>query len=897
MAKDKYQIEFGIVGINELQKYQQGLQATNNQLRELKKRIRGQKTATSAQANQLTRLTAQQQLYNKRVRQGVKDLKANASRLREQSLQAKKTTKNLTALGLSVAAAVQAFRTLTRFLATSLKDFAAYERGVKNVTTLLSAEDKNMFSPSLYKGAMDVSREFGFTLADVNKAMFNSVSAGVSAGNAVNFLKEASTLAIAGVTDLKSAALGLTTVINAYGMEADQARRVSEILFTTQKFGVTTVDELAKSIGVVVPFAAASGISFEELGAAISVTTRSGLDAAKTVTALRAAISQMQKPATQSVDLFTKWGIPIGAAEMKTVGFTETMRRLNEVYKQSPRDIELMFGNVRGLTAIFSLAGDNAAEYGKFLAEMSSDTGEASSLQRALAENVDSADMALKQMDASIKNLKVSIGSSEWLIDIVDGVTGLFDVINTDNLSLLDKFTYALSFVGVGGAATRMALRANDAAGVLVDSAEETKKALLGSDENLKSAYEKLFSGTKDLSSKELGDVKAFLASVNTITLKEADVVLNNYLSMFSKYIDDLDADAKAKKDADQKVLDDQAKATKAWRENELDKRNIFNDEAHELNVKFSNGEVKSAEEVKNHKINLLQIELEYLNDVLSQKGINAQSEVKLEKRKNAVLLKLTKTQTDFSISEERRKRKAKEEIQRKALSVLSTMMTDSINNNLSAKQAEFDKEKQVIDQQVEFGVITKKQAEKRKEKIDKEAFEARKESEKKLAKIGFIQELVNIRIQAAANPLSAITFGAASISQNAIMAALATAAHLANMKSIDSQKFAKGGMVYGNSHAAGGEKFAVGGRVSELEGGEAVINRRSTAMFGGALSAMNVAGGGNSFSSPNFGAKSLIDYKALGAAIAQNTNIVLPVDSLSKVQNRVKVIETQSKY
>ena len=897
MAKDKYQIEFGIVGINELQKYQQGLQATNNQLRELKKRIRGQKTATSAQANQLTRLTAQQQLYNKKVKQGVKDLKANASRLREQSSQAKTTAKSLATLGLSVAAATQAFRTLTRFLATSLKDFAAYERGVKNVTTLLSAEDKNMFSPSLYKGAMEVSREFGFTLADVNKAMFNSVSAGVSAGNAVNFLKEASTLAIAGVTDLKSAALGLTTVINAYGMEADQARRVSEILFTTQKFGVTTVDELAKSIGVVVPFAAASGISFEELGAAISVTTRSGLDAAKTVTALRAAISQMQKPATQSIDLFTKWGIPIGAAEMKTVGFTETMRRLNEVYRQSPRDIELMFGNVRGLTAIFSLAGDNAAEYGRFLAEMSSDTGEASSLQRALAENVDSADIALKQMDASIKNLKVSVGSSEWLIDMVDAVTGLFDVINTDNLNLLDKFTYALSFIGVGGAATRMALQAKDATGAMIASAEETKKALMGSDENLKSAYIKLFSGTKDLSSKELGDVKAFLASVNTITLKDADVKLNNYLSMFSKYIDDLEADAQAKKDADQKVLDDQAEATKAWRENELDKRNTFNDEAHELNVKFANGEVKSAEEVKNHKINLLQIELEYINDVLNQKGINAQNEVKFEKRKNAILLKLTKTQTDFSMSEDKRRLKVKLDLERKALSVLSTMMTDSISNNLSAKQDEFNKEKESIDKQVEFGLISKKQAEKRKEKIDKESFEARQESEKKLARIGFIQELVNIRIQAAANPLNAITFGAAGVSQYAIMAALATVAHLSNMKSINAQKFAKGGMVYGNSHAAGGEKFAVGGQVSELEGGEAVINRRSTAMFGGALSAMNVAGGGNSFSSPNFGAKSLIDYKALGAAIAQNTNVVLPVDSLSKVQNRVKVIETQSKY
>ena len=61
-------------------------------------------------------------------------------------------------------------------------------------------------------------------------------------------------------------------------------------------------------------------------------------------------------------------------------------------------------------------------------------------------------------------------------------------------------------------------------------------------------------------------------------------------------------------------------------------------------------------------------------------------------------------------------------------------------------------------------------------------------------------------------------------------------------------QKMATGGMVHGKSHAEGGEKFSVGGRVVELEGGEAVINKKSTAMFKPMLSAMNQAGGGRKF-------------------------------------------------
>ena len=41
--------------------------------------------------------------------------------------------------------------------------------------------------------------------------------------------------------------LGLTTVLNAYGMEASEAGKISDILFTTQKFDVTTVEEMVFS--------------------------------------------------------------------------------------------------------------------------------------------------------------------------------------------------------------------------------------------------------------------------------------------------------------------------------------------------------------------------------------------------------------------------------------------------------------------------------------------------------------------------------------------------------------------------------------------------------------------------------------------------------------------------
>ncbi len=49
-----------------------------------------------------------------------------------------------------------------------------------------------------------------------------------------------------------------------------------------------------------------------------------------------------------------------------------------------------------------------------------------------------------------------------------------------------------------------------------------------------------------------------------------------------------------------------------------------------------------------------------------------------------------------------------------------------------------------------------------------------------------------------------------------------------------------RGGMFQGASHANGGVKFRVGGTIHEAEGGEAIINKRSTAKFRPILSAIN---------------------------------------------------------
>jgi hypothetical protein len=82
-----------------------------------------------------------------------------------------------------------------------------------------------------------------------------------------------------------------------------------------------------------------------------------------------------------------------------------------------------------------------------------------------------------------------------------------------------------------------------------------------------------------------------------------------------------------------------------------------------------------------------------------------------------------------------------------------------------------------------------------------------------------------------------------------AAAASIAVASGLANVAKINSTKFEGGAILQGASHANGGIPFTIDGQAGfEAEGGEAIINKRSTEMFAPLLSAINEAGGGVAF-------------------------------------------------
>ena len=195
------------------------------------------------------------------------------------------------------------------------------------------------------------------------------------------------------------------------------------------------------------------------------------------------------------------------------------------------------------------------------------------------------------------------------------------------------------------------------------------------------------------------------------------------------------------------------------------------------------------------------------------------------------------------------------------------------------------------VDQMLQQGVINEEQATRKKEQIQKEA--ARKQQ-----KIDTTQAVINTA-KAVTSALNSQPFLPTAL----IMAGIAAAQGAAQIKMIRSQKFAKGGILNGPSHAQGGiPMFSKGGAFyGEAEGGEAVLTKGVMAnpALASMASAINVAGGGVPFfanggvlepiqsATPTDRAADII------ASGMKSRQPVLVVEQLRERENSVDVIES----
>jgi TP901 family phage tail tape measure protein len=281
---------------------------------------------------------------------------------------------------------------------------SAFETSFAKASTLIDENIVDM--EALEKGILDLSKTSGIASSDLNEGLYQALSAGVpiseDSTEALEFLEEATRLAKGGFTDITTAIDSTTSVINAYGLGLDSADDIMNILIKTQNKGKTTVDELGKTISNVTPFASALGVGFDQVGASLASITAQGTDTATATTQLKSLFAEFSKETSvgsKALKDLTGKSFKELIGEGKTVG--DILLIMQKGAKDSGKDINNLFGNVRAGAAALSLTNKDSEKFNDALSTMRDDTDAVSEAFETMTDTTD------HQMSVALNSLKV----------------------------------------------------------------------------------------------------------------------------------------------------------------------------------------------------------------------------------------------------------------------------------------------------------------------------------------------------------------------------------------------------------------------------------------------------------------------------------------------------------
>lgn len=306
-----------------------------------------------------------------------------------------------------VAAGVTAsVKAITEALMGCTQASMEFETAMAKVGTIADESQKPL--GDMRNEILALSSETGKSVGELAEATYQAISASVATESAVDFVGTANKLAVGGFSDTTTAVDILTTAINAYGMSADDASKISDVLITTQNLGKTSVAQLGASMGMVIPLAAAYNMNLEDLAASYALLTANGTQTAQATTYVKAALNELGS--TSSV---------VGSTLKKQTGktFAELMAEGNSLGDV----LQVLADSVDGDTTAFNNMWSSSEAGVGMLSILNSGTSKYNSLVQSMEGSTGAATAAFDKMSATgefaqqrfqnaIENLKIAIG-------------------------------------------------------------------------------------------------------------------------------------------------------------------------------------------------------------------------------------------------------------------------------------------------------------------------------------------------------------------------------------------------------------------------------------------------------------------------------------------------------
>ena len=853
--------------------------------------------------------------------------------------------KGIAKMAAGVLAAAATFRTISQVISSSIKSFRDFEFQMAKVKAITGANRSEFLL--LSKTAQDLGRSTFFTAQQVAELQTNYGKLGFTTKEIIAAQEATLNLATATDSDLARAAIVAGSAVRGFGLDASETQRVVDVMAVAFTSSALDMEKWQTSMTKVAPIAKSAGFSIEDTAAIMAQLSDSGIEASIAGTSLRNILLKMQDPNSDLTKSFGKTIHSLDELVPALAKFSEEGGSLAEIMevvdlRQAAAFEQMITSRKRTLDLRDALKDANGAaeemarivgdtlegalkrttsawqgfqiafidNFGKELRNIAE--GFASFINKLtefveipVSEKLNKDRRAMNDVFNALKEtnisqdtrnkllVKLNLEYGEYLPNIITEKTSLENLKKAQveaNAAMLQRVTILAAEEKLTEIRKRQIDNQIAAADLIVEKQQLERKEL----EALATTNERLVTARQGV------DLQVSNATVslqeNTNALKdnntEAEELSKEYETAANVALD-LGVDV----DKLMKSLEISTKNTNTSTEATVENTKAKKDNALETSFLSSvtddywntlmEGVIDGTETMEDSQQKLADFQKELIENLLLDEQLSYEQKVKLQKQLTALKL----ADNERTLESQRVTSGQKLALMQEAANAMFAIMS----NNAAASTS---RDIAALQDQKDAGIITEEEYEAQVEAVQRKAFERKKRMDIAQAIINGALAMTTV---AAQTGILAFAFSPFIAAMTALQIAVISSQKFAKGGMIE--EFANGGMVNGKSHAQGGEKFAVGGRVVELEGGEAVINKRSTSMFSSQLSAMNAAGGGVKFADggllnqPSFSQQ---QFNALGqnqmmGAMGGSSKVVVVEADITDSQNTVSVIQSQA--
>jgi TP901 family phage tail tape measure protein len=310
------------------------------------------------------------------------------------------------------------------------------------------------------------------SVVELTAAAYDVASAGfLKTADQTKILEAATKGAVGGMSDINTVGNAVTSVLNAYGMSADQAGLLVDGFIQTQNDGKIVLAEYAQLIGRLAPLGAAAGVGIKELNAAVATITAQGVAPEAAVTGLAQAISSILKPTAEAQKLAKELGIDFTETGLRSKGLGGFLNEVATATGGSASKLTQLFGPMDAVKSLLPLLSGDMKKFVENILKQDEAAGVATKAFNDMANTLGG---ALKEVDTAFKNLVVAFKPiTPAIIAPFKVLAGAVNLV-TENIKAL---TVAAAFIGTFAAVLNASAIATKAWAIATGLLAAAKKA------------------------------------------------------------------------------------------------------------------------------------------------------------------------------------------------------------------------------------------------------------------------------------------------------------------------------------------------------------------------------------------------------------------------------------